>query len=113
MKKKILLLIVACFMSVVNIFGQSYPEDMTGQLGNFSSPFSKDFGLQFSPDEFNSVDYYFTLNTAMDITISLCNSTVKGTGRDLSTENGLGPVYGGIRQCPYAGEVSRHPYASH
>lgn len=80
MKKRIILLLIACFIAIGNTFGQSTSGDMTEHLGTFSPPFSKEWGVKASPDENNTINYYFTLNAPMDITVSHCGSTLDDTG---------------------------------
>lgn len=80
MKKRIILLLIACLIAISNTFGQSTSGGLTEQLGTFSPPFSKEWRVKASPDENNTIDYYFTLSTPMDITVSHCGSTLDDTG---------------------------------
>lgn len=76
MKKRILLLLIACFTFIGNMFGQI--SGGSENLGSFSAPFSTKWGLY--PPNYTDIStcYYFTLTYPMDIIVSHCESTLEG-----------------------------------
>lgn len=108
MKKRILLLLAACFIVIGNTFGQSL-SDTVQKLGTFSTPFSKNWGVSPSNYEECYARYSFTLTSPADIIISHCESTLEGkTGIFLYDKNDY-PVASstGSGEC-----VDGHAYAT-
>lgn len=77
MKKRTLILLLVCFASIGNIFGQEL--DYLEDLGTWSAPFSTSKSLWPSTDSPRDIEYRFTLTTPMDITVSNSRSTLKGS----------------------------------
>ena len=77
MERRILCLLLTCFITFGSIFGQDldYLEDM----GTWSSPFSTSKSLELLPDMMYDIDYRFTLTQPMDITISNNGTTQEST----------------------------------
>ena len=89
MKKRIILLLIACFIAIGNTFGQTL-SDTSESLGSFSAPFLLKWGLSPSNLSDPFTHYYFTLTCPMDIIISHCESSLEGmTGIFLSDSDGI------------------------
>lgn len=89
MKKRIILLLIACFIAIGNTFGQTL-SDTSESLGSFSAPFLLKWGLLPSNLSDPFTHYYFTLTWPMDIIISHCESSLEGmTGIFLSDSDGI------------------------
>lgn len=89
MKKRILFLLIACWVAIGSASGQTL-SDVPENLGDFSAPFSLKWTLV--PSNFSDpfIHYYFTLTTPMDIVVSHCESTLNGTtGIFLSDSEGI------------------------
>ena len=78
MKKRIILLLIACLMTVCNSFGQPV-SDVSENLGTFSSPFSMEWFVYPPNSEDPYAHYVFKLTAPMDVVVSHCESTLEGT----------------------------------
>lgn len=86
MKKRILLLLLACFIVFGNSFGQEI--DHIESMGTWSAPFTKIKSLWITPDDICfDIDYQFTLTVPLDITISNRYSMLKSSGFILYDSN--------------------------
>ena len=77
MKKRIILLFIACLAAVSDSFGQLL-SDVSENLGTFSSAFSKEWVVYPQNCENPYAHYVFKLTTPMDVVVSHCESTLEG-----------------------------------
>ena len=107
MKKRIILLLIACLMTVCNSFGQPV-SDVSENLGTFSSPFSMEWFVYPPNSEDPYAHYVFKLTAPMDVVVSHCESTLEGTtGIFIYDEDGNSVASNtGSYEC-----IDRHAYA--
>lgn len=108
MKKRIILLLIACLMAVCDGFGQSISSDVSENLGTFSSPFSMEWFVYPPNCENPYAHYVFSLTTPMDVVVSHCESTLEGTtGIFIYDEDGYSVASNaGSHEC-----IDGHAYA--
>lgn len=85
MKKKILLLLIACLFAISNVAGQTFASPEF--VGSWRTPFTKSLSLNVEGRPINNYYYSFTLTNSMDITVSHCGSRTTSSGIFIMDEN--------------------------